>query len=95
MAYFKTLLTIFFTFATIVRSEIKSFKIDNGLDLDDHDHDFMIVSLFNPKEINSMTINGYMEGAEAHLEYKVGAGEWNERSVVWLRAEIDQGSGGI
>ena len=42
-----------------------------------------------------MTINGYMEGAEAHLEYKVGAGEWNERSVVWLRAEIDQGSGGI
>ena len=69
MAQFKTLLLIaFWTFATIVRGEIKSFKIDDGLNLDDHDHDFMIVSLFNPKEIDSMTINGYMEGAEALLE---------------------------
>ena len=51
----------------------------------------MIVSLFNLKEKDSMTINGYMEGAEALLEIKISSGEWNERNIVWLRAEIEHG----
>ena len=68
MADYKKLLIIFFTIATIVRSEIKSFQIEDGLALEDNEHDFMIVSLYNPKEQDSMTINSYMEGAEALLE---------------------------
>ena len=68
MADHKKLLIIFFTIATIVRSEIKSFQIEDGLALEDNEHDFMIVSLYNPKEQDSMTIDSYMEGAEALLE---------------------------
>ena len=68
MADYKKLLIIFFTIAIFVRSEIKSFQIEDGLALEDNEHDFMIVSLYNPKEQDSMTIDSYMEGAEALLE---------------------------
>ena len=48
-----------------------------------------MVSFFKPSDTESVEIHEIVEGAKKYLENKVRIGDWSNRSIGWLRVDLD------
>ena len=82
---------------TLVKADVVSFNIDQGIEHGHDDYEYMVVSLINPENENSKIFDEYMDGAEIYYQKMVKNKDWDKRSLIWLRSQIgpEDGEGGI
>ena len=82
---------------SLVKADIVSFNIDQGIEHGHDEYEFMVVSLINPENENSKILDSLMDGAEHYYQKMVKNKDWEKRSLIWLRSQIspEDGEGGI
>ena len=53
------------------------------------ENEFSFVSFYKSSDPDSVAIDGFMEGAKAIFDKKIGDGEWHERNLGWFRVDLD------
>ena len=88
------------TLAAAYNQKVKfmAFEEEYGLpDFDKLEADFMVISLKNPNDEQSVLVDSYMQGAEEHFNLKIKSGDWSERTNLdWHHSiEIEKGEPGV
>ena len=74
---------------SLVKAEVLSFNIDQGISHGHDAYEFMVISLINPENEHSKVLDSFMEGAEAYFNMMVENRDWDKRSLIWLRSQIE------
>lgn len=62
------------------KDEIQSVRQENQ---------FNVVSFYKPSDAASVVVHEMVEDAMKYFDEKVGSGDWSQRSVGWLRVDLD------